>query len=342
MRQNGIAKLLIRKFSQDRGLHRSHDLSRLSADHREAENAIIILSDNCLHEALRFVRRLRAQDRAHRQLRNTHRDAVALRLAFAQSHVGKLRVREHAVGHEPIARAAVSPSQVVPDDAKVIAGHMRELRAAGAVPHGPHVGRRGLQPVVDANISARVQRDAGLLSPMSCVFGTRPAATRMSLPSISCSPDGVRTVTRTPSPERPWTLRASAADRNWMPSSAEDPLHLSRNVRIFPAHQLRPRLDDGHAAAEPTISLRQFEADIAGPEHDQMRRQVIELESLDMGERPGSLETGNGGNCRMRSDVDENASPASTRVPPSLRCTSSVFGATKRPLPMINSAPVVL
>src|SRR5262249_54712391 len=34
--------------------------------------------------------------------------------------------------------------------------------------------------------------------------------------------------------------------------------------------------------------------------------------------------------------------PASTHVPPSLRCTSSVFGATKRPLPMINSAPVVL
>src|SRR5713226_3675788 len=34
-------------------------------------------------------------------------------------------------------------------------------------------------------------------------------------------------------------------------------------------------------------------------------------------------------------------SPASTRVPPSFRRTSSVLGATKRPVPMINSAPLV-
>src|SRR5262249_38684047 len=33
------------------------------------------------------------------------------------------------------------------------------------------------------------------------------------------------------------------------------------------AHRLSPRLDDGHAAAEPTISLRQLEAHIPGPEH---------------------------------------------------------------------------
>jgi hypothetical protein len=42
---------------------------------------------------------------------------------------------------------------------------MRELRAAGAIPHRPNVGRGGLQPVVDANISTRVQRDAGLVEP---------------------------------------------------------------------------------------------------------------------------------------------------------------------------------
>src|SRR5262249_35480983 len=37
-----------------------------------------------------------------------------------------------------------------------------------------------------------------------------------------------------------------------------------------------------------------------------MRRQVIEFESLDMGEGPGSLETRHGGNCRTRPDVDED------------------------------------
>ena len=86
----------------------------------------------------------------------------------------------------------------------------------------------------------------------------------------------------------------------------ENPLHFIRDVRILPAHQLRPGLDDRHAAAEAAISLGQFEADIAAAEHDQMRRQVVELQSLDMGERPGGLEARNIRNCRVRSDVEEN------------------------------------
>jgi hypothetical protein len=46
------------------------------------------------------------------------------------------------------------------------------------------------------------------------------------------------------------------------PFVTEDPLHLIRDVGILPAHQLTPGLDDRHAAAETTVSLGQFEADI--------------------------------------------------------------------------------
>jgi hypothetical protein len=53
---------------------------------------------------------------------------------------------------------------------------------------------------------------------------------------------------------------------------AENPLHLIREVGILTAHQLRPGLDDRHAAAETTIRLRHFEANIAAPEHDQVGR----------------------------------------------------------------------
>jgi hypothetical protein len=56
---------------------------------------------------------------------------------------------------------------------------------------------------------------------------------------------------------------------------SEDPLYLRRNVGILSPHRLRARLDDRDAAAEATISLRQFKPDIAGPQHDQMRRRVI-------------------------------------------------------------------
>ena len=37
-----------------------------------------------------------------------------------------------------------------------------------------------------------------------------------------------------------------------------------------------------------------------------MRRQIVELESLDMGQRPGGLEARNVGDCRVRSEVEEN------------------------------------
>src|SRR5947209_17975210 len=86
----------------------------------------IIATENRLHESLSFVCRLRAQHGAHRQLCDTRRDPLTLRVALAQSHMCKLRVGEHAVRHETIARAARSPGQVVLDDSEVIARHMRE------------------------------------------------------------------------------------------------------------------------------------------------------------------------------------------------------------------------
>ena len=42
-------------------------------------------------------------------------------------------------------------------------------------------------------------------SPIPAVFGMRPVATRMSLPSMRCSLEGVRTVSVTLSPDRPST-----------------------------------------------------------------------------------------------------------------------------------------
>ena len=54
---------------------------------------------------------------------------------------------------------------------------------------------------------------------------------------------------------------------------AQDPLHFLGDVAILAGHQLRPVLDDGHAAAEAAVSLGQFETDLAAAEHDPMRGQ---------------------------------------------------------------------
>ena len=62
-----------------------------------------------------------------------------------------------------------------------------------------------------------------------------------------------------------------------------------------------------NVAAKPTVNLCQFQACIAAADYDQMRRQVVEFKSLDMGERSGGIEAGNTWNGGMRSDVEEQA-----------------------------------
>jgi hypothetical protein len=86
----------------------------------------------------------------------------------------------------------------------------------------------------------------------------------------------------------------------------ENLLHLIRDVGILPTHELATALDDRDAAPEATVRLAQFEADVASAEHDEMRGHVVELERLDIGERPGGLEARNARDRRVRSDVEEH------------------------------------
>ena len=55
-----------------------------------------------------------------------------------------------------------------------------------------------------------------------------------------------------------------------------------RDVGIFPAGELRSRLDDRDPAAEAAIGLRHFQADISAAQDDQVAGQAIELEQLDI------------------------------------------------------------
>jgi hypothetical protein len=58
-----------------------------------------------------------------------------------------------------------------------------------------------------------VDLDTGLFEPDPGGIRNALPAIRMSLPSIFCSPEGARTVRLTSSPDRPFTLRVSAATR---------------------------------------------------------------------------------------------------------------------------------
>src|ERR1700730_16960418 len=86
----------------------------------------------------------------------------------------------------------------------------------------------------------------------------------------------------------------------------KDAPYLLLDIDILLTHELRPGLYDRHIAADPAISLRQFEARVASPDHDQMRGQIIELERLDVSKRQGFCQAGSAGNGGLRSDVEKD------------------------------------
>ena len=70
--------------------------------------------------------------------------------------------------------------------------------AAGAFAQGPDIGRRHLQPLIDANVATAVQFDAGLFEPDAGGVGNASCRGQDIVPSIFCSPEGVRTVRARP------------------------------------------------------------------------------------------------------------------------------------------------
>ena len=67
------------------------------------------------------------------------------------------------------------------------------------------------------------------------------------------------------------TLMPSAPTRTSMPSAFEDVGDRGRDVLVLARDQARRHLDDRDLAAEAAEHLREFEADVAAADDDQMR-----------------------------------------------------------------------
>jgi len=137
-------------------LHRRHHFTGGGPDHREAKDAVVVLTDESFHESLPLVGGLRPEYRVHGQPRDACDDVLAFRFAFAQPDTGKRGVSEHAIWNKPIARAAISSCQIVTYDTKIVFGYVRELWAAGAFPESPHVWRTRLQSAIHRDVAATV------------------------------------------------------------------------------------------------------------------------------------------------------------------------------------------
>jgi hypothetical protein len=144
-------------------LHRSHNFTGRGTNHREAKDAIVAVANKSFHKALPLIGRLRPKYRIHRQPCNAGEDTLAFRFAFAKPYASERGISEHAIWNQPIAGAAISSCEIVTYDSKIVFGYVRELWTAGAFPDGPYIWRTCLQSAIDANVTAPVQFNAGLL-----------------------------------------------------------------------------------------------------------------------------------------------------------------------------------
>ena len=79
------------------------------------------------------------------------------------------------------------------------------------------------------------------------------------------------------------------------------------HIGILTAEQLPPEFEYRHPATEPSERLRELHAHVAATEHDQVRRQPAELESLDVRERRSLGKARDARDRRMRAEIQEQA-----------------------------------
>ena len=253
-----------------------HHFAGFGSEGGEAENAIVGADQGfripaCVREGAR------AQHGCHRLLGESIGDVFRFGFALAQPDVGQFGVGEQAVGNDAIARRAMSAVDVAQEDAEVVLAGVGEGRAAGTLARGPHVGRGGLQSLVDANVAARVELDPGLFQPNAIGVG-----------SAAGGHEDVGAGDR--------FLRAAGADANvdGLARTAADFEHLGLqedidpfiaqqlfdrrgNIGVFAVEQLLAALNDRDAAAEAAHGLRELQADVAAANDNQVLGQASRL-----------------------------------------------------------------
>jgi hypothetical protein len=78
-------------------MHRSHNFTGSGANHRETEDAIVIVANKGLHKSFPLIGRLRPQHGVHRQISDADEHTLAFRFAFAKPYAREGRISEHAI-----------------------------------------------------------------------------------------------------------------------------------------------------------------------------------------------------------------------------------------------------
>ena len=175
---------------------------------------------------------------------------------------------------------------------------------------------------------------------MPSVFGVRPLATRRSDALDRSSAPSRVACSLTDSPDRPSTRSTRDAGADLDPLVVEEFPQGLRDVAVLAVGQGVVPLDDRHAAAEAAQGLGQLEPDVAAPQDEEVLRDAVQFEGLDVRHRPRLGEARDRVDPRTGAGADHDDVAAEGARPAVGSATSIVFGPTKRPCPMTSSAPL--
>src|SRR5262249_9060836 len=160
-----------------------------------------------------------------------------------------------AVGNQTVTRRTFASGEIVPDDPVIVEGHMRELRTAGAFTDRPNRGRRGLQALVDLDITALVQFNATHFKTnarrLRAAADSHQDVTTLQAPLPRRCPDGKRDLAS----GTPLHAQGIGLHNDVDAFFAEDPSDFVGNIAIFLTDNLQAALEDGHTAPESPEGL---------------------------------------------------------------------------------------
>ena len=186
------------------------------------------------------------------------------------------------------------------------------MGAAGAIAHRPHAGGRGPQPFIDLDEAPVVPFDPGGLQ--ADAVGVRgPAARNQEVRSLD---HAVRRVQPYGLAGSPLHARDARGRQHLDPLVVEEFPQRFRDVAIFAVSQGVVPLNDRNATAEASQGLGHLESDIAAPQNEEVLRDAVQFEGLDVRHRPRFGEAGDWVDPRAgaRADHDDFAAKGARTV----------------------------
>src|SRR6266852_2016823 len=277
MRENRVAQHRVGQSAQHCRLNGRHHFAGFRTKRGESQDAVAFRINQHLYKSTRFANRNGSKYTGHRHLGQAICDAPRLRFRFVQTLSRQFWIGEHAERYEPIAGRAAAAVQVVADDSKVVECDVRELRAPGAIAHGPNARCRRLQPLVHFDVAACVEFDSRPFEPDSLRVRRSPRRNQQvgafdRLFSMTLNGDSHLLTGKS------LHLAHSRVEQHFDSLVREVLQNGLRDIRIFRDGELPATLDRRHLGPESAQRLRQFKADVPTAEYDHMPRQTVEIE----------------------------------------------------------------